>query len=132
MTTVTDNIKANSNKDELVELVIMKNNESHISYRGRFIGFIDELQFNIIREHKDIIRKVFSKGTQSINVLSRWDNLNGLRLVLDVKQINGSPIEQRKLLMTSKLDFITCFIPRESAEIISLKGDIISIAKVKP
>lgn len=88
------------------------------TYRGRFLGFIKDDEFNaLVQNAKEVGVKLESKATQPlIDVAAKFDSLLGYRLVMTVRSTTDNVgtthnVSDKTLFITEGLDYISSVIP---------------------
>ena len=83
------------------------------SYIGRFLGFIKDDEFNaLIQNAEDVASRIECKNTQPLmEVISKFDDLAGHRLVMAVKKIDDKNTLKKTLFVTEALGLIDKIIP---------------------
>ena len=84
-------------------------------FTGRFIGFIKDDEFNaLVQNPEKVGGKLESKATQDLlKVAAKFDNLNGHRLCLVVKKVDGRNVIKKTLYITEALGMIDSVVPRQ-------------------
>ena len=82
---------------------------------GRFIGFIKDDEFNALVQSTDKVgQKLESKATQDImKVAAKFDKLDGHRLVVVIKKIDGKSVLSKMLYVSEGLTMIDSVVPRD-------------------
>ena len=76
-------------------------------YEGRFLGFIKDDEFNAMAQEKDAAAKVESRETKDmVGICRAMDDVEGMRLVLTAKKINGKNTKTKTLFISEKLTMI--------------------------
>jgi len=99
---------------KLINLTTTTDDDTDIKYTGRFLGFLKDDEFNALTQNKKVAHKIESRETKNFtDVCSVNDELEGKRLVMAIKKIDGKGIVGKKLFVTEKLDYITQVIGDE-------------------
>jgi len=100
-------------KQQLIELSTYENGEERRRI-GRFLGFIKDDEFNaLIQKTEDVSPRLESKATQPLmDVVAKFDNMAGYRLVMSVKKIDGKNTIKKLLYITEGLTMIDSVSPR--------------------
>lgn len=78
------------------------------TYQGRLLGLIDDKEFHCIMKHRSTQNKIFSGETKPLKeIIDSYQNLEGLRLVVALKKIDGkSVLGKKQLFISEKLNYI--------------------------
>jgi len=89
--------------------------EKEFKYTGRFLGFIKDDEFNALIQNADqVASKLESSISQPLmDIISKFDNIIGHRLVMTVKKLDGQSVKNKTLLITDGLQIIDSVIPRK-------------------
>ena len=100
-------------KQQLIELTTVEDGQEK-KYIGRFLGFIKDDEFNaLIQKTGDVSPRLESKGTQPLmEVVAKFDNMVGYRLIMAIKKIDGSQTVKKLLYVTKSLAMIDSVSPR--------------------
>ena len=92
-------------------------------YNGRFLGFIKDDEFNaLIQNTKEVAPRLESKATQPLmEIVSKFDNMKGYRLVMTVRKIDKDDTLKKMLLVTEGLEMIDTVVPKTK----NAKNDLI-------
>jgi len=75
-------------------------------YEGRLLGLIDDKQFTILVNEKEIQRKFLTtEATPLREIVDNYRKMNGLRLVMAVKKVNGEDADKH-LFVSEKLELL--------------------------
>ena len=99
---------------QLIDLTLTAANEE-FKYTGRFLGFIKDDEFNaLVQNASKVAVKLESKATQPImDVVAKFDNIIGHRLVMTVKKLDDQNFVKKTLLVTECLQIIDSVVPRK-------------------
>ena len=100
-------------KQQLIELVTTEDGQEK-KYVGRFLGFIKDDEFNaLVQKTGDVSPRLESKGTQPLmEVVTKFDNMAGYRLIMAIKKIDGVATVKKLLYITKNLVMIDSVTPR--------------------
>lgn len=99
-------------KQQLIELHTSVDGKK-CKYTGRFLGFIKDDEFNaLVQNTEEVATRLESKATQPImEVVAKFDNMIGYRLVMVVKKIDGEDMLKKMLFITEGLALIDTVTP---------------------
>jgi len=87
--------------------VVIELCEHRRTYEGRLLGLIDDREFSAVLEKKRYQNKLFSSETTPLNsIVSNHSRLNGMRLALAIRKIDGKVVGGKHLFITERLDFV--------------------------
>lgn len=82
--------------------------DNDTQYEGRLIGLVDDKEFHCIKDSKRVQNKMFSSETKPLKeIADNFSCLNGLRMVIAVKSIDGKSVRGKKLFITERLSLIS-------------------------
>ncbi|TET61131.1 MAG: hypothetical protein E3J47_05855 [Candidatus Stahlbacteria bacterium] len=107
-----------------VELHYLVDKTEH-KYIGRFLGFIKDDEFNAICQSRKAASKIESKETKPlIEVCKKYDTLEGYRLVIVIKKIDGDSINMdKKLFVSERLNYISSVNTKEKSAVFVSEND---------
>lgn len=102
---------------QLINLTLTVGKEE-LKYTGRFLGFIKDDEFNaLVQNSSEVATKLESKATQPImEIVSKFDNIIGHRLVMTVKKLDDQNVVKKTLLITEGLQIINSVVPRKEKD----------------
>lgn len=75
-------------------------------YKGRLLGLINDSEFYRVLNSKRTQNKIFSSETKPLSEIADYDDFNGLRLVVAVKEIDGEVIGGKHLFISERLNIV--------------------------
>ena len=76
-------------------------------YTGRLLGLIGDKEFHCITNKRSAQNKIFSSQTMPLEeITDNYTELNGLRIVLALKEVDGKEIQGKHLFISEKLNYI--------------------------
>jgi hypothetical protein len=104
----------NMSTKQLIDLQLSVG-EKEFKYTGRFLGFIKDDEFNALIQNADqVASKLESSISQPLmDIISKFDNIVGHRLVMTVKKLDGQNVKNKTLLITDGLQIIDSVTPRK-------------------
>jgi len=89
------------------KMVTVELTDAKKTYIGRFLGLIDDKEFHTIISKRKSQSKVFSAESMPLSKISdNYANLDGLRFVLAVKEIDGHATKSKLLFISDKLSYV--------------------------
>lgn len=98
-------MQAKAKKKTTVTLELTDNEGKE--YKGRLLGLINDNEFFKIMRSQRIQNKLFSYKTVPLSEIAEYADLKGLRLVIAVKEINGTTTIGKHLFITDNLSMVT-------------------------
>lgn len=75
-------------------------------YKGRLLGLINHSEFFRIMNSRRIQNKLFSNRSVPINEIAEYAELEGMRIVIAVKEINERHVNGKHLFITEPLSLV--------------------------
>lgn len=94
-----------SNKKKTIELDLCID-DNDIKYKGRLLGIATDKEFAALLGNKELQSKVYTSGTVPLLNIADATNINGARLAMAVKEIDGVPVTSRRIFVSDKVDSI--------------------------
>jgi len=94
-----------SNKKKTIELDLCID-DNDIKYKGRLLGIATDKEFAALLGNKELQSKVYTSGTVPLLDIADATNINGARLAMAVKEIDGVPVTSRRIFVSDKVDSI--------------------------
>ncbi len=94
-----------SNKKKTIELDLCID-DNDIKYKGRLLGIATDKEFAALLGNKELQSKVYTSGTVPLLDIADATNINGARLAMAVKEIDGVPVTSRHIFVSDKVDSI--------------------------
>ena len=88
---------------KMVDMELCSNKKTYI---GRLLGLVDDSEFYRILNSKRTQNKVFSSQTKPLKEIAGYTRLDGLRLVIAIKEIDGESIGGKHLFITERLNMV--------------------------
>lgn len=108
-------------KRKYIVLDVFKGNDTK-KYKGRLIGLVDEKEFSKIISSKMIQSRIATAETMPLKEIAEgYDDLNNLRMVVSLKEVDGESVFGKRLFITERLGYISAMSPDRSE--LSVTGD---------
>jgi len=93
------------------------------SYSGRLLGLITDKEFASLIKSADVRKKCYTSGTMPLSeIVDTYEDLEGYRLVVAVKEIDDESIIGQKLFVTERLSLVSYLNANKSAGITGENG----------
>ena len=93
------------------------------AYKGRLLGLITDKEFASLIESVDVQKKCYTSATIPLSeVVDNYEDLEGYRMVVAVKEIDSEPIIGQKLFITERLSLVSYLNTDRSAGITGENG----------
>jgi hypothetical protein len=101
-------------------------------YTGRLIGLVNDKEFAAIIRNKELQKKCFTSATMPLtDIVDHHEKLEGYRMVIAMKKVDGEPIIGNKLFITERLSLISYLDNDKSAGITGENGAYMFVEEVK-
>lgn len=80
--------------------------DSKKEYKGRFLGLIDDSEFYRVISSRRMQNKIYSSETKPLKEIINYEDFNGLRLVIAVREINGETVGGKHLFISERLNLV--------------------------
>jgi hypothetical protein len=93
-----------------IKIEVMNNNRSSMSYYGRLLGIMSDEDFHVLIGKKEAQNKLFTAETKPLSEIGRnYDKLDGKRIIMTIREVDGTPLVERKFFVTEKLGMISFY-----------------------
>jgi hypothetical protein len=105
-------------------MVTVELTDAKKSYVGRFLGLVDDKEFHtIISKHRSQ-GKVFSAESVPLSDIAKnYEDLDGLRFVLAVKEVDGHAPKMKLLFISDRLSYVANQITANDIGILSANDE---------
>ncbi len=93
------------------------------TYKGRLIGLINDKEFATLIANKEVRKKCFTSATLPLtDSVNNHEELDGLRLVIALKEADGKAVIGSKMFITERLSLVSYLTADKSAGITGENG----------
>lgn len=96
-----------SKKSEVIVRMYAKRHTSEVIVSGRLLGLVPPELYNGVLKVKNAGRKLFDSPTMPMSEFGLAEDVEGLRLAITAKIIDGEDVVGKKILFTEPLSFIS-------------------------
>jgi hypothetical protein len=97
--------------------------DNGIEYSGRLLGLITDKEFASLIKSVDVQKKCYTSATMPLSeIVDNYEELDGYRIVVAVKEVNGKSIIGQKLFVTERLSLVSYLNSDKSAGITGENG----------
>jgi hypothetical protein len=93
------------------------------TYKGRLLGLITDKEFTSLIKDTDIQKKCYTSATIPLSeIVDNYEDLDGYRMTIAVKEIDGKSVIGQKLFVTERLSLVSYLNTDRSAGITGENG----------
>ena len=101
-----------------------------VKYYGRLLGLINDAEFHHTINNRKIQNKTFSVETKLLkDIAEGYEDLNGLRLVVALRKIDGQEICEKLLFISEKLEMISCIVTDKEIYITGQNDEFLTVTE---
>lgn len=115
------------NKKQLVKVEFCGKREKE--YKGRLLGLINQNEFFKIMNSKRLQSKLFSYKSTTVEDVAERDSVEGMRLVLAIKEVDKENKPGKNLLISEPLDFVS-YIEDNQIGVLGEQGEYLLITEI--